>query len=94
MKLKFFTVLSLIFVMSFSLVSPVNAATMIAIKPIVEIPYTGNEQVSDLLLTPTSIALIGTTEAATANSIPGNLGGSSDGFISNLYKEWLFSIQH
>ena len=82
MKLKFFTVLPLIFVMSFSLISPVNAATMTAIKPIVEIPYTGNEQVSDLLLTKTSIALIGTTEAATANSIPGNLGGSSDGFIS------------
>jgi hypothetical protein len=68
--------------MSLSLVSPVNAATMIAIKPIVEIPYTGNEQVSDLLLTTTSVALIGTTEAATANPIPGNLGGSSDGFIS------------
>jgi hypothetical protein len=82
LKLKFFTVFSLIFVMSLSLVSPVNAATMIAIKPIVEIPYTGNEQVSDLLLTTTSIALVGTTEAAIANSIPGNLGGSSDGFIS------------
>ncbi len=68
--------------MSFTAITPANAATMVAIKPIVEIPYTGNEQVSDLLLTPSAIALIGTTEAATSNPIPGNLGGSSDGFIS------------
>jgi hypothetical protein len=68
--------------MSFTIISPANAATMIPIKPIVEIPYTGNEQVSDLLLTTNSIALIGTTEAATSNPIPGNLGGASDGFIS------------
>lgn len=82
MKLKFFTILSLIFAMSFTIISPANAATMIPIKPVVEIPYTGNEQVSDLLLTTNSIALIGTTEAATSNPIPGNLGGASDGFIS------------
>lgn len=68
--------------MSFVIISPVNAATMVAIKPIIEVTYTGNEQVSDLLLTTNSIALIGTTEAATSNPIPGNLGGSSDGFIS------------
>ena len=68
--------------MSFTMISPANAATMIPIKPVVEIPYTGNEQVSDLLLTTNSIALIGTTEAATSNPIPGNLGGASDGFIS------------
>lgn len=82
MKLKSLTIFSLIFAMSFAAISPVNAATMIPIKPIVEIPYTGNEQVSDLLLTTNSIALIGTTEAATSNPIPGNLGGASDGFIS------------
>jgi hypothetical protein len=82
LKLKFFTIFSLIFAMSFTIISPANAATMIPIKPIVEIPYTGNEQVSDLLLTTNSIALIGTTEAATSNPIPGNLGGASDGFIS------------
>lgn len=82
MKLKFFTIFSLIFAMGFTIISPANAATMIPIKPIVEIPYTGNEQVSDLLLTTNSIALIGTTEAATSNPIPGNLGGASDGFIS------------
>lgn len=68
--------------MSFVIISPVNAATMVAIKPLIEVTYTGNEQVSDLLLTTNSIALIGTTEAATSNPIPGNLGGSSDGFIS------------
>ena len=82
MRLKFFTIFSLIFAMSFTMISPANAATMIPIKPVVEIPYTGNEQVSDLLLTTNSIALIGTTEAATSNPIPGNLGGASDGFIS------------
>ena len=68
--------------MSFTMISPANAATMIPIRPVVEIPYTGNEQVSDLLLTTNSIVLIGTTEAATSNPIPGNLGGASDGFIS------------
>ena len=82
MKLKFFTIFSLIFAMSFTMISPANAATMIPIRPVVEIPYTGNEQVSDLLLTTNSIVLIGTTEAATSNPIPGNLGGASDGFIS------------
>jgi hypothetical protein len=82
LKLKFFAIFSLIFAMSFTIISPANAATMIPIKPVVEIPYTGNEQVSDLLLTTNSIALIGTTEAATSNPIPGNLGGASDGFIS------------
>lgn len=82
MRLKFFTIFSLIFALSFPIISPANAATVIPIKPIVEIPYTGNEQVSDLLLTTNSIVLIGTTEAATSNPIPGNLGGASDGFIS------------
>lgn len=82
MRFKFFTIFLLVIGMSFAIISPVNAATMVAIKPIIEVTYSGNEQVSDLLLTTNSIALIGTTEAATSNSILGKLGGSSDGFIS------------
>jgi hypothetical protein len=78
LKLK----LSIIFALLFLTTPPVNAATISAIKPIVEIAYSGNEQVSDLLLTANSIVLIGTTEAASSSWISGNLGGTSDAFVS------------
>ena len=57
---------------------------MSATKPTVELSYSGNEQVSDLLLTPISISLIGTTEASTSSWIAGSLSGGSDGFISTF----------
>ena len=63
-----------------------NAATVVDMKAIIELPYIGNEQVSDLLLTPTSISIIGTTEAATSSYISGTLIGKSDGFISTFSK--------
>ncbi len=63
---------------------PANAAVMSATKPTVELSYSGNEQVSDLLLTPISISLIGTTEASTSSWIAGSLSGGSDGFISTF----------
>ena len=63
---------------------PANAAVMSATKPTVELIYSGNEQVSDLLLTPISISLIGTTEASTSSWIAGSLSGGSDGFISTF----------
>ena len=63
---------------------PANAAVMSATKPTVELSYSGNEQVSDLLLTPISISLIGTTEASTSSWIAGSLSGGSNGFISTF----------
>lgn len=78
MKSKF--LLSLILI--FSIQPNASAATVVEAKAKVDLAYTGNEQVSDLLLTPTSIAIIGTTENATSNWISGNLNGKSDGFIS------------
>ena len=80
MKFKFLITLLLISILQPS----ANAATVIDAPAKVNLPYTGNEQVSDLLLTPTAISIIGTTEAATSSWIAGNLGGKSDGFISTF----------
>ena len=80
MKFKF--LITLLFI---SILQPTaNAATVVDAPAKVNLPYTGNEQVSDLLLTPTAISIIGTTEAATSSWIAGNLGGKSDGFISTF----------
>ena len=77
----------LIALLIFSLSQPsANAATVVETKAAVDLPYIGNDQVSDLLLTPTAISIIGTTEAATSSWIAGNLGGRSDGFISTFSK--------
>ncbi len=82
--MKFKILITLLFI---SILQPsANAATVIETKAVVDLSYTGNEQVSDLLLTPTSISIIGTTEAATSTWIAGNLGGRSDGFISTFSK--------
>jgi hypothetical protein len=70
--------------LTFLFLSPANAAMMVDVKSKIELVYVGNEQVSDLLLTPNSISIIGTTEAATSTWISGNLNGSSDGFISSF----------
>jgi hypothetical protein len=82
--LKFKILITLLFLST--LQPSANAATVIDAPAKVNLPYTGNEQVSDLLLTPTSISIIGTTEAATSSWIAGNLGGKSDGFISAFSK--------
>lgn len=60
------------------------AATYSEVKAKVDLNYSGNEQVSDLLLTKNSISIIGTTEAATSTWISGGISGSSDGFISTF----------
>jgi hypothetical protein len=80
LKSKFLICLLLIF----SIQPNASAATVVEAKAKVDLAYTGNEQVSDLLLTPTSISLIGTTENATSSWISGNLNGKSDGFISTF----------
>ena len=69
---------------TFLFISPAGAATIAEVKSKIDLAYVGNEQVSDLLLTSSSISIIGTTEAATSTWISGNLNGSSDGFISSF----------
>lgn len=80
MKLKF--LLAVIF--AILLQSNAFAAPISDVKSKFELTYTGNEQVSDLLLNKTSISLIGTTEATTSTWIAGNLAGNSDGFITTF----------
>ena len=80
MKSKFLLCLLLIL----SIQPNASAATVVETKAKIDLTYTGNEQVSDLLLTPTSISIIGTTENATSSWISGNLNGKSDGFISTF----------
>ena len=76
--------ISLVIIFSFLLQPSANAASVTEVKSKVDLGYSGNEQVSDLLLTKTTISLIGTTEATTSSWIAGTLGGVSDGFITTL----------
>jgi len=80
LKLKFLLLISLILFLQPS----ANAASIIEVKSKLDLSYSGNDEVSDLLLTKNSISLIGTTEAATSTWISGTLGGNSDGFISTF----------
>ena len=66
-----------------SLPYPVSAATMKASKSLIDLPYIKSDQVSDVLLTPVSILLVGTTESPSSTWINGALGGLSDGFITS-----------
>ena len=56
-------ILALLVLVVGTLPYPANAATMKATKSLVELPYTKSDQVSDVLLTPVSILLVGTTES-------------------------------
>ena len=76
-------ILALLVLVVATLPYPANAATMKATKSLVELPYTKSDQVSDVLLTPVSILLVGTTESPSSTWINGALGGLSDGFISS-----------
>ena len=76
--------ISLLIICSFLLQPTANAASFTEVKSKVDLAYTGNEQVSDLLLSKSNILVIGTTEAATSTWIAGTLGGASDGFISTI----------
>ena len=60
---------------------PATAAVMKSTKPIIELPYLKADEVSDILLTPVSVVLTGTTESASSTWISGSLGGLSDGFV-------------
>jgi len=50
---------------------------------LVELPYTKSDQVSDVVLTPVSVILIGTTESPNSTWISGSLSGSSDAFVAS-----------
>lgn len=65
------------------LLQPLNAhaITIKNTKSIVELPYSKADQVSEIVLTPTSVILVGTTESNNSNWINGPLGGLSDAFI-------------
>ena len=76
-------ILALLVLVVGTLPYPANAATMKATKSLIELPYTKSDQVSDVLLTPVSILLVGTTESPNSTWINGALGGLSDGFIAS-----------
>ena len=74
----------LIFLLIFSLQpSTANAIVVKNTKALIELPYSKSDQVSDVVLTPVSAILIGTTESPNSPWISGNLGGASDGFIAS-----------
>ncbi len=58
-----------------------SATSMKALKPITDLPYLNNDQISDIALSGKNIFLTGTTESPNSNWITGLLGGSSDGFL-------------
>jgi hypothetical protein len=76
-------ILSLIFAAVLIPLAPANAASMKITKSLVELNYTKSDQISDVLLTPVSIVLVGTTESATSPWLGGTLTGLSDGFITS-----------
>jgi len=74
----------LAFLLIFSLQpSTANAVVVKNTKALIELPYLKSDQVSDVVLTPVSAILIGTTESPNSPWISGNLGGVSDGFIAS-----------
>ena len=74
----------LTFLLIFSLQpSTANAVEIKSTKALIELPYLKSDQVSDVVLTPVSAILIGTTESPNSPWISGNLGGASDGFIAS-----------
>lgn len=74
----------LVFILIFTLQpSTANAIVMKDTKVLIELPYSKSDQVSDVVLTPVSAILIGTSESPSSTWINGNLGGASDGFIAS-----------
>ncbi|MEY3926858.1 MAG: hypothetical protein RIS16_826, partial [Actinomycetota bacterium] len=76
-------ILSFIFAAALIPLLPANAATMKVTKSLVELSYTKSDQVSDVLLTPVSIVLVGTTESISSPWLSGALAGLSDGFVTS-----------
>jgi len=79
--LKKVFVISLIFLTLIP--SPSYAISAKALKTIIDLPYSNNDQVSDIALSGKNIFLVGTTESANSNWITGVLTGLSDGFLTS-----------
>jgi hypothetical protein len=79
--LKKVFVISLIFLTLIP--SPSYAISAKALKTIIDLPYSNNDQVSDIALSGKNIFLVGTTESANSNWITGVLSGLSDGFLTS-----------
>jgi len=79
--LKKVFVISLIFLTLIP--SPSYAISAKALKTIIDLPYSNNDQVSDIALSGKNIFLAGTTESANSNWITGVLTGLSDGFLTS-----------
>ena len=77
---RFFLIILLIFSLQ---PYTANAIVIKNTKALIELPYSKSDQVSDVVLTPVSAILIGTTESPNSPWISGNLGGASDGFIAS-----------
>jgi hypothetical protein len=58
-----------------------NAASIKSIKSLVDLPYSNNDQVSDIAISGKNILLTGTTESSSSNWVTGSLSGLSDGFL-------------
>ena len=58
-----------------------NAASIKAIKSLIDLPYSNNDQVSDIAISGKNILLTGTTESPSSNWVTGSLSGLSDGFL-------------
>ena len=58
-----------------------NAASIKAIKSLVDLTYSNNDQVSDIAISGKNILLTGTTESSSSNWVTGSLSGLSDGFL-------------
>ena len=63
--------------------TPSYAISAKALKTIIDLPYSNNDQVSDIALSGKNIFLVGTTESANSNWITGVLTGLSDGFLTS-----------
>jgi hypothetical protein len=79
--LKKVFVISLIFLTLIP--TPSYAISAKALKTIIDLPYSNNDQVSDIALSGKNIFLVGTTESANSNWITGVLTGLSDGFLTS-----------
>lgn len=76
-------VLSLSLILLLIFPNTASAVSIKSAKTLFELPYLANDQVRDVLLKNNNIFLTGTTESINSIWIPGQLNGSSDGFVTS-----------
>ncbi|MDA2997374.1 MAG: hypothetical protein O2872_00545 [Actinomycetota bacterium] len=76
-------VLSLSLILLLVFPNTASAVSIKSAKTLFELPYLANDQVRDVLLKNNNIFLTGTTESINSIWIPGQLNGSSDGFVTS-----------